>query len=130
MDYLHADASVLPAGVAEASALYAERLVLLPSFFLAADHAASAKDFGVVGGGGGGGGGGGSGGEGGEDQRVERPLPTLGSGSPSCASLSSFSQPYKLRPETLAVWANGLRRLPPSCPLHLLRFREARACPP
>lgn len=39
--------------------------------------------------------------------------------------MSSFSQVYKLRPETLTAWAGALRRLPPSCVLRLLRFEPS-----
>ena len=37
--------------------------------------------------------------------------------------LSSFSQPYKVAPETLQAWLAAMRRLPPSTSLALLDFQ-------
>ena len=86
--------------------LYPERLVLLPRFFLAADH------------------------------HVTFPLRATGPQGPHAFSmpppprhapcaLSSFSQMYKLRPSTLETWLSVVRRLPAHCSILLLRFQPA-----
>ena len=82
-------------------ALYHERLVLHPTFFLAPHPAAGAA----------------APAEAAADAEAAAAVRAAG------ARLSTFSQPYKVQPETLASWANALRRAPPASQLVLLRFQ-------
>ena len=87
--------------------------MLLPGFFLAADHGQLGTAGAAARGDGGDGGGGGGGGENGGG----------GGGGTAALVLSSFSQPYKVAPETLQAWLAAMRRLPPSTSLALLDFQ-------
>jgi predicted O-linked N-acetylglucosamine transferase (SPINDLY family) len=113
VDYLTADSAVAPP---RAAWQYAERLVLLPRFFLAADHGQLGTAGAAARNGGGGGGGGESGGGAG--------------GGTAALVLSSFSQPYKVAPETLQAWLAAMRRLPPSTSLVRLQPKHAACVPP
>ena len=95
MDYVRADIASLWAVSPRPSADIAEALVLLPASFLVADHGLTFPHV-----------------------RSTRWAKTL-----RRCSLSSFSQPYKLQPDTLQAWVGIVHRL--RCSLELVQFRSA-----
>ena len=100
VDYVAADAiSVGPRSRSgRATEMYSERVLLMPGFFLVADHGFSYPSVKAA---------------------------ALGGPAHRC-SLSSFSQPYKVQPQTLDLYVGVLQRLSPSrCMLELVRFHES-----
>jgi predicted O-linked N-acetylglucosamine transferase (SPINDLY family) len=91
--------------------LYAERLVLLPGFFLATDHAVNFRHLDAASS---------AGRRAADDADEEGDGGDIGGG----LTLSSFSQPYKLEPHTLAAWVNVLHRTGGRS-LQLLRFQDS-----
>ena len=95
VDYVHADIASLWSVGPRPSADIAETLVLLPASFLVADHGLTFPHV-----------------------RRTRRTKAL-----RACSLSSFSQPYKLQPDTLQAWVGIVHRL--RCSLELVQFRSA-----
>lgn len=107
VDYLTADAASVWAGDgrrSSPSADFSERLVLLPSFFLVADHGLSLRI---------------------ARHGHGRRGAARGTAAAARCVLSSFSQPYKLMPETLQAWVGALARLGARCSLALVRFHPS-----